>query len=503
MTTKELLQQYEEYKLKISAYSLAMTTMYFDMQTTAPKKSGIYRNPRLAYLEGELFSLTHAQEYFDLLETLSKAEDADELTRKETAAILKDLNKTRNIPKDVYVAYSELSLNSENAWEEAYHANDYSIFEPYLKKVIEGKSKLLTYRDDYGTKSNYDLLLDDYEPGMNSEEYDKFFNLIKEELVPLIHKIVTKGKIDDSFLYKHYPREIQAKVMKELMDYLHFDFESGILRESLHPFTSSFSKYDNRITTKYLEDKLDSSIFSVIHESGHATYNAQVSDELAETYFFDNMSMGMHESQSRTFEIYLGKNRAFWEANYPLLQNAYPEQLGDVTLDQFVDAINASTPSLIRTEADELTYPLHILIRYEIEKALFNGEISVEHLDEVWNSKYEEYLGIRPEDDRTGILQDVHWSDGSFGYFPTYALGSAYAAQFIHAMRKDLDIEDCLRNSRFDLIKDWLKEHIHKYGGINLPKDQIKIATGDPFDPHYYINHLKEKYTRLYHLDEE
>jgi len=501
METKEYLQIFEEYKMKISAYSLALSTMYFDMQTVAPKKSGIYRNPRLAYLQGELFSLNNSEEFFDILTHLSEDEAIDAAVRKEAKVLLKNLRKAHNIPKDEYVAYSELSLNSENAWEEAYHANDYSIFEPYLKQMIEATDNLLKYRDDYGQKSNYDILLDDYEPGMNCEEYDKFFALIKEELVPLIRKVVNAKQIDTSFLYKHYPREIQAKVMKQLMNYMRFDFDSGILSESLHPFTSSFSKYDNRITTKYLEDKLDSSIFSVIHESGHATYNAQVADELADTYFFDNMSMGMHESQSRTFENYLGKNRAFWEVNYSLLTDAYPEQLSGVTLDQFMDAINASAPSLIRTEADELTYPLHILIRYEIEKGLFNHEFSAEHLDEIWNKKYEEYLGIHPQTDREGILQDMHWSDGSFGYFPTYALGSAYGAQFMHAMRKDLDVEDCLRNNRFDLIKDWLREHIHKYGGSNLPKEQMLIATGEPFDPHYFIDYLKEKYTKLYHLD--
>ena len=500
MTTQEMLQKFKEYQLKISSYALALQTMSFDSETIAPKNSGKYRNPRMAFLSGELFSIESSEDYYEVLNYLANAEDADSLIRKECQEILKSIRKQRNIPKDKVVAYSQLTMDSFDVWQQAYHNKDYASFEPYLKKVYEAVIDQLQYRDDYAQKSNYDLLLDDYEPGMSTKDYDAFFQLIKDNLIPLIKKITEKEQFRKDFLYRTYPIDVQEKTMRKIMEYMHFDFDSGLISTSLHPFTSSFSKYDNRITTKYLENKLDSSIFSVIHESGHATYNAQVSEDLSDTYFFNNMSSGMHESQSRMFEIYLGKNRAFWEANFPLLKEAYPEQLKDVSLDEFYLAVNAAEPSFIRTEADELTYPLHIVIRYEIEKALINGELSFDQLNEVWNDKYEEYLGIRPENDQQGILQDVHWSEGLIGYFPTYALGSAYSAQFLHAMRKDLNVEECLRNNEFTRIREWLKENIQKYGGYHLPKEQVKIATGEEFNPQYYINYLVDKYTKLYNL---
>ena len=287
-------------------------------------------------------------------------------------------------------------------------------------------------------------------------------------------------------------------MMNKILEYMNFDLEAGLISETEHPFTNSISKGDNRITTHYYENNLLSSIFSVVHEAGHATYNYQVSDELAETYLFDNMSSGMHESQSRLMENYLARRSSFWDNLFPYMKELFPEQLNDVSQSDFIKAANATECSLIRTEADELTYPLHILIRYEIEKGIFDGTVDVNDLENIWNDKYEEYLGVRPQKASEGILQDVHWSGGSFGYFPTYALGSGYAAQFVRAMSRDINIDECMRNNEFIKIKEWLKEHIHKYGGLNTPLEQIKIATGEDFNPRYYIGYLKNKYSRLY-----
>jgi carboxypeptidase Taq len=214
----------------------------------------------------------------------------------------------------------------------------------------------------------------------------------------------------------------------------------------------------------------------------------------------EGVSSGMHESQSRLCENYLGRTRAFWEYNYPFLQKQFPEQLGKIDLDTFVNGVNVGVPSLVRTEADELTYPMHILIRYEIEKGLFNGTISTEGLDQVWSDMYEKYLGIRPANAKEGILQDVHWSDGSFGYFPTYALGSAFAAQFMHAMRKDMDVDQALADNRYTDCIAWLKEHIQKYGCRYEADEIMKKATGEPFNVNYYLDYLEEKYSRLYQL---
>ena len=293
---------------------------------------------------------------------------------------------------------------------------------------------------------------------------------------------------------------MQEILMKKIMEYIDFDFDAGVLMQSEHPFTDSLSKYDTRITTHYYENNLLSSIFSVIHEAGHANYNRQVRDDLSETFVFDNMSSGMHESQSRFYENYLGRNYHFWDKLFPEVKALFPEQLKDIDQEKFVKAVNKAIPSLIRTEADELTYPLHIMIRYEIEKGIFDGTVDLEKLPEIWNQKYHEYLGVEVPDDAHGILQDVHWSDGSFGYFPTYALGSGYGAQFLAAMQKDLDVDKCLSEGKYTVIKDWLRDKIHQYGGLYLPSEQIEMATGEPFNPDYYVNYLVKKYSELYGL---
>jgi len=493
----ELWQKYIDYTTKISAYNLATNVLYFEMSTTYPKKALEYCYPRFSILSGEAFELSTSDELYQMLKDLEK-ENLNEQQRQIVYWQLREFEKNKHIPKDVFVRHQQLMMESERTWEEAKQKNDYSLFKPTLLKVIEDTKELLKYRPD--GHLGYDALLGDYEPDMTMKKCDEFFGLVKEKLVPLIAKINKQKQFDDSFVYKFYPAEKQKEFSKVLMKYIDFDFDAGLLEESEHPFTCSMSKFDNRITTHYYENYLTSSIFSIIHESGHANYNRNVADEIAETYLFDNMSMGMHESQSRLFENYLGRNEHFWDNLFEPLKQIFPEQLKDVTKQQFIDAINISRPSLIRTEADELTYPLHILIRYEMEKGIFDGTIDLENLDKAWNEKYKQYLGVVPATDAEGILQDMHWSGGGFGYFPTYALGSAYGAQFMHAMRKDIDVEKCLANNEFVKIKEWLAEHIHKYGGTYTPAKQIEIATGESFNPNYYIEYLCDKYSKLYNI---
>ncbi len=494
----ELWNKYEEYMFKISAYGLVLGTTSFDAHTVAPKGGSAYRNERMAFIEGELYSLITSDELYELLKALNADESLDEVHKKIVHWHLKDMERTRYLPKEFFVEYSKAVMDANVAWEDAKHRDDYQIFKPHLLKVIELTKKKLSYLPD-GDKG-YDALLDEYEPGMTMARYDEFFELIKEKLVPVIKAIKEKPQIDDSFNYLHYPAEQQAKLARVIMDYIGFDFNTGMISTTEHPFTHSLHKNDGRITTHYYENSLISSIFSVIHECGHANYNHSVRDDLAETYVFDNMSSGMHESQSRLFENYLGRSYHFWDNLFEPMKQIFPEQLKDVTQQQFVNAVNKVECSLVRTEADELTYPLHILVRYEMEKGIFDGSLDLERLDEIWDEKYQQYLGIKAEKASQGILQDVHWSDGSFGYFPTYALGSGYAAQFIKAMKKDLDIDECLANNQFSKIKDWLREHIHQYGGLYLPSEQIVIATGREFDPHEYTDYLIEKYSKLYNL---
>lgn len=497
MAKEELLKKYEEWVLKMSAYQMALAIIGVDKQTVAPKAGNEYRDLRTSILAGEAFSIQTDPEMKDVLEALLK-EDLDGDTRRAVELYYKEMKNIMSIPKDFFVEHSNLVNESYNAWLEAKTKDDYSIFAPYLAKVIEDSKKIYGYRNS--SESLYNQMLDDFEPGMNEEKYDAFFAKVKERLVPLIQKVVNAKQIDTDFLYQNYPVEEQKKASKEILKYLHFDEDWGYQNETEHPFTSWTCENDCRTTTKYLPNNLPSAILSTVHEVGHATYEHDIDPKYDGMILSNGVSSGMHESQSRLFENYLGRTVSFWKANYPTLQKYFPKQLEGITVQQYVDAINASTPSLIRTEADELTYPMHILIRYEIEKGLFNGTIPVEKLNETWNKMYKEYLGVDVPNDRDGILQDVHWSDGSFGYFPTYALGSAFSAQFMKAMRKEIDVDALLENNKFDEIIAWLKEHIHQYGCRYTAEEIMLKATGEPFNPDYYLDYLEEKYTKLYNL---
>lgn len=493
------LEKYKDWIFRISAYRMALAAVNFDQQTIAPVGGNAYRDARCAFLSGELFDIQTEPEILAIIKELKDDETADPDDRKAAQLYAKQADDLLCIPKDEYVAYQNLLNEAYGIWLEAKQKDDYSIFAPTLEKLIEVSKKIYGYRTS--ELSLYDRMLDDYEPGMTMEKYDAFFAKLKERLVPLIAKVNAAKQVPCDFLFREYPVEGQKQFMDDLLKYLHFDPEWGYQNETEHPFTDWICENDCRITTKYLPHNVISAVLSTVHEAGHAYYEHDCDPKYDGMILSDGISSGMHESQSRLCENYLGRSCAFWEYNYPNLQKYFPEQLGDVDLDAFVDAINMSEPSLVRTEADELTYPMHILIRYEIEKGLFNGTISTDHLDEVWNDMYKKYLGVDVPNARDGILQDVHWSGGSFGYFPTYALGSAFAAQFVHAMRQEIDVDEALRSNHYDEIMHWLKEKIHRYGCRYNADEVMHMAAGEAFNVDYYLDYLEDKYTKLYHLD--
>ena len=435
MISEEKLQKYQDWLFKRSAYSMALSIIMTDKMTVAPSGGNEYRDARTAFLSGELFSIDTDPEIIAILKEMKDDADLDGDTKRAAYLYYKDAMNTLCIPKDEFVKAQKVFSESYDAWLKAKIENDYSIFEPYLKKVIEIKRAQYAYRKS--DMDLYDQMLDDYEPGMNREKYDAFFNALKERLVPLIEKVCAAEQVDDSFLYLDYDIDEQKRFTDELLAYLHFDPEWGYQNETEHPFTNWVCENDCRTTTKYVKNNVSSAILSTVHEVGHATYEHDCDDRYDGMILSEGISSGMHESQSRLFENYLGRTYAFWEYLYPRLAAHFPAQLRNVSAKQFADAVNVSRRSLIRTEADELTYPLHILVRYEIEKGLFDGSISTEGLDQTWNAMYEKYLGVKAENASEGILQDVHWSDGAFGYFPTYALGSAFSAQFVKKMRKE------------------------------------------------------------------
>lgn len=498
MNTETQLQTYHKTRQKIAAYQLALNTMGWDASTVAPKAGADYRNQMGAILSGEYFSIVTSEAYMSLIEDLSKNPELDDFTAREIRQIQEDIEKSRYIPKDLFIAYSQLTRDGETLWEKAKDAQDYGMFKDMLGRLVQTTQEIIKTR--HSTLPVYEQLLLDFEPGFSIQAYDAFFTVLKEKLVPVIHQINALKLKEPTWLSAEVPINVQREVVNRLAQLMDYSSQTGLISESAHPFSSGFSALDNRVTVKYHLNAFTSSIFALIHEIGHATYNGQVDPKWDGHHVRNSMSYGMHESQSRFFENMLGRMPEFWMPLYPFMQENIAA-LKTVSLDDFIQGINHVQRSLIRIEADELTYPLHIMVRYEIEKGLFDGSLSVENLDEVWADKYEAYLGVRPHHAAEGVLQDIHWSGAAFGYFPTYALGSAYAAQWMIAMRKELDVELALKEGRFKDIKAWLQDKIHQYGGLYSAQELMLKVSQEPFNPQYYVDYLSTKFKRLYHLD--
>lgn len=496
-------QQFLQYLQKMKHYEEAINVMYWDLRTGAPKKGVEGRSEVIGTLSTELFQLSTSAEMAAYLEELTSENRTNELspiTKKALEECKKEFDRNKKIPQEEYKEYVILQSKAESVWEEAKEKADFDLFAPYLEKLVQFNKKFIEY---WGYEGHpYNTLLDMYEPGVTVEVLDRVFSQLKEKIVPLVHKIKeAKNKPETSFLFKQFPKENQKEFSHVLLDELGYDFEAGRLDETVHPFAIELNQGDVRITTKYDENDFRTAIFGTIHECGHAIYEQNISKELAGTPLATGTSMGIHESQSLFYENFIGRNKGFWKRHFETLKSYSLDQFKNVTLADFYRAINESKPSLIRIEADELTYPLHVMVRYEIEKGLFSGEIEVKDLPEIWNDKYEEYLGVRPAHDGEGVLQDVHWSGGSFGYFPSYALGYMYAAQFKHQMMKDLPhFDELVENGRFNDIKQWLTTHIHQYGKMKKPLEILQDVTGESLNPEHLIKYLEEKYSAIYEL---
>lgn len=490
---------------KAEAMDTSIRLFEWDTETLAPKGAVEQTAKIVGVLAGESYNAIMNDEVKSIVYKLSeeiKDGKAESLTDVEKG-IVKQLKKNyeilEKIPAEEYQAYSELQAMGGSIWEEAKNADDFGKFMPTLKSLIEYNRKFAGYRVKEGQKP-YDVLLNDFEEGFNQELLDKFFGRLKEVIVPLLRRIREKPQVEFDFIFKNYPIDKQKEFCKFVAEYIGFDMERGVIAESEHPFTNNLHNKDVRITNHFYENNLESAIFSIIHEAGHGIYEMNIPDELTQTPVGGGSSMGLHESQSRFCENIIGRSKAFWEPIYGRLVETFPEQLRDVELDKFITAINRTEAGLIRTEADELTYSLHVLVRYEVEKKIFNENYPVEKLPELWNDLYEEYLGIRPTSYKDGILQDVHWASGSFGYFSSYALGNAIGAQLYHQMKKEMDFDDLLRKGEISRIIDWLKDKVHKYGRLKNTNEILLLATGEELNADYYVEYLTEKFTREYGL---
>ena len=481
------------------ALSHAMNMIVYDAATAAPKNTAEGRGHTLGILSEYMYELIADPENKKLLAYLR--EHKDELTleeNREVALMEKTCSQLSRIPQNEYTEYEMLLNDAQTVWEKAKNENDFPAFAPYLEKIVAFNRKFAGYYN--AELLPYDALLNEYEEGITMEVLDAFFEKLRTAIVPLLEKIRHAEPIDDSFLSRHYPADAQKACAEYLMEVLQIDRGYCGLAESEHPFTDNFNNKDVRITTHFYENNLTSALYSVIHEGGHAIYELACDDKYTRTALAGGVSMGIHESQSRFFENIIGRSEPFVLAIYPKIKEYFPEQLADISAEDFYRAVNKAEPSLIRTEADELTYCLHVMVRYELEKQLIAGTLSVYDLPREWNRLYQEYLGVDVPDDTRGCLQDTHWSGGSFGYFPSYALGSAYGAQMLCTMKKDLgDLTERLSRADLTDIKAWLATHIHRHASLYTPSELLEKTCG-AFDPTYYTRYLTEKFTALYHL---
>ncbi|WP_409346844.1 carboxypeptidase M32 [Paenibacillus sp. MBLB4367] len=487
---------------KIKSYEEAVGLIYWDMRTGLPKKGVEGRSEVVGVLSGEMFRLSVSDEmggYLAFLDQEERLAELSETDRKIVRECRKEYDRSKKIPPEKFEAYVVLTSQSESVWEEAKEKSDFAMFRPYLEKIVETN---LEFIDLWGYEGHkYNTLLDMYEPGMTVEKLDALFGALREKLVPLVAAIQASPKPEASFLNQTFAKEKQRSFNHHILREMGYDFEAGRLDETVHPFATGLNPGDVRITTKFVENDLLTALFGTIHEGGHALYEQNISKELLGTNLCTGTSMGIHESQSRFWENMVGRSRPFWHRYFGELQQAFEGQFAGVEAETFYRAINEVSPSLIRIEADELTYNLHIMIRYEIEKALFSGAVKAADLPELWNAKYKEYLGVEPSNDGEGVLQDVHWSGGSFGYFPSYSLGNMYAAQIRHTLIKEIPgFDELIEKGNLAPIKEWLTEKVYRYGKLLDPAEIVQNVTGEPLNPEYLVAYLEEKYKDIYGL---
>ncbi|MCL1997094.1 MAG: carboxypeptidase M32 [Defluviitaleaceae bacterium] len=488
----DTVQNFKAHLKKMNNVGGALSILSFDAHTGAPIGGAAARAERIGYLSEELFKLGTGKEMAGFLDAL-----AGEKLDKETAAMYRICKKSYDnnvkVPAEKVRAFSELRSKSHVVWEQARKDNDYPTFAPYLKQIVELQKEMIEFRGS--DMHPYNQLLDDYEDGLTMDDCDKFFTKIRGAIVPLLKTVQSREKDTDlSFRSLPVPIDAQRKISEFIAKKIGYDLNCGMIRESAHPFCGGTDKSDIRITTRYVEDDFLSSFFSILHECGHAIYEQNKDDSIANTILDSGVSMGVHESQSRFYENIIGRSRPFWNYITDELKTYLPSSFSHVTPDMFYRAVNVAAPSLIRVEADELTYSLHIMLRYEMERMLFNENVDVNKLPGLWNEKTEEYLGLTPPNNAKGILQDVHWCEGLMGYFPSYSLGSALSSQLMYCMEKEMKVYELVEKGDFAPITGWLTKNIHRHGQIYTQKEIVKNATGKDLDAQHYVDYLTEKF---------
>lgn len=500
MTKEQALEKLKSYELKSFALNHARGMVSLDGSTHAPKGSSQIRPITMGEISKLSYELSTCPETMEMLETLiSYKDELSPLKAREVSELYKNFEKTKKVPKDIFIENKKVLAQASAVWREAKTKNDFAMFKPYLQQVFDYKKKIYSYYDN--GKTPFDACLDDCEKGWNIEVADNFFSQIKEGLIPLIKTVAnSKAPVDNSPIKEFYSLDSQRKLSHFLTKQICIDDNFCVIAETEHPFASGSSKKDTRINTHFHEYDIMSGVCSVLHEGGHALYNLHPADELMFTCLSGGASASMHESQSRFYENMVGRSKEFLTILLKKFKEIYPDNFKNVNEEDFYKMVNLSSPSLIRLDADELTYCIHIVIRYELEKMMMQGDITAEELPHEWNRLYKEYLGIDVPTDRQGVLQDSHWSDGLIGYFPAYAIGSAYGPQFVREMNKEFDFSAAIKEGNIIKINNWLENKIWKYGKTVDSDVLYRNAAGGELDPKCYIDYLTKKFTYIYNL---
>ena len=470
----------------------------WDLQTYMPKGATINRANQMSQISKEIHEKITSKELRESIDEISK--NIDKLSKKDRVVVerlRKDVEKLEKIPVSFMEELSKVTGLAHNAWEEAKEKSDFSIFQPHLEKIVEMKRKQASYLDLLGHP--YNSLIDIFEEGMTTEVLAEKFGKLKEGLLTLLEKIKKSDVYgSESLSTEGFSIEVQKEVSNDIIRLMGLPMSKSRIDQSVHPFTTWIGPGDVRITTRYEKDPA-MSLLSTSHEAGHAMYQLDLPEEYVYTVVYDGASMGLHESQSRFWENMITKSHLFWEFYFKEFKQKFSKQLEDVSFEKWYNHINAVRPSMIRIKADEVTYCLHVILRFEIEKGLIEGSIEVKDLPKIWNEKMKELLGVEPKNDAEGVLQDVHWSGGMFGYFPSYALGTIYAAQLFDKLMKDQpEAKEKILNGDLSSIKEWLEKNVHSYARTMKADDIVKKVCGEGLNIDKYIEYLNKKYLDIY-----
>ncbi|WP_435362820.1 carboxypeptidase M32 [Haloarchaeobius sp. DYHT-AS-18] len=498
--TEESGELYEEFLStvqRLSNVGYAQQVLNWDQEVMMPEEGTRARSQQLSALSAighELLTSDEMAGYLDDLEAADLEPEQEAVVRE----IRRKHERATRVPTELVQEISETTSEAHPKWKKAKEEDDFSIFAPSLEKLVELKKEYAEYIDP--DKDPYEVLFEDYEPYLGLDTAEETLAQLREDLVPLVEDI-RDSEVELATPFEgEFDAETQEELARDVLDTVGYDWDRGRLDVAPHPFSTG-TQFDARVTTRFNPADPLGALTSTIHEFGHASYTLGLPDEHYGTPLGEARDLTVHESQSRLWENHIGRSEAFWERFLPAMKERFP-QLDDATPRDVYEAANTvKEDNLIRVEADELTYHMHIVVRFEIERELISGDLDVEDVPEAWNDKYEEYLGIRPDTDATGCLQDIHWSHGSFGYFSTYSLGSVLAAQLYDAAEDDIDdLESKVREGDFEELHAWLTDKIHRHGKRYTTDDLVREATGEDFTADYFIDYVEQKYGALYDL---